>query len=483
MKGLRWLLLGLGLTVLLALAACARSDFPVWMYPHPLWISYEPVFKDSDMPVIYSDSADNVVVAWSSDPTGDPGGSDAEIYWRRYNSLGVPQTQWPVRLTSNYFGDYYPSVGMSNGITYLVWMGDEISSSNIYWAAVDQDGNFVEGPMMISDPDYNDYDPHLIQCGDYSNVYWTGSSELYGSEIYYAKIRSNGSIDVPYTLVTQSPNADSAPVGEVDQSCSKLFIAYEYQYQPSNINVLLVGVNTDDGTDIFGKAVLGNDLLNDTGADIAVSPAAGGESLISVVWTLDEGAGREIHYGSRYSDGSLCEQNVAITADSQIDWFPVVDSIESSGNIYAMVFWERVEPGTGPDLDIYGTAFQDNCDPSPLAPMLISESAASAVDDDVNPQVLTRLAPGGVPTFVTVWRTLNDGAVWARFGSILGPVGASEIISDGWSYGYPTEAERPAPVVASGKQIYVTWLGNALGTTEMWYQQTVWRSSLPVVVR
>ncbi len=481
MKGMHWLRLGFCLVVLLTLAACERSDFPGWLFLHPPRVSSEAGSNNSDMPDIYSDSGNNVAVAWSSDPTGNPGGSDTEVYWRRYSSLGVPQTP-PVRLTNNSFGDYYPSVGMSGGITYLVWMGDEISSSNIYWAAVDQGGNFVAGPQLISDPDFNDYDPHLIQCGNYSHVYWTGDSELYDNEIYYSKIRYNGIIDIPYKRVTNSSTADRAPVGEVDQSCSQLFIAYEFQYQPSDINVLLVGINTADGSDVFGKAVLGHDVLNETDIDIAVSPSTGGDSLISVVWNLDDGAGREIYYGSRYSDGSVCELAVALTDDSQIDWYPVVDTVESSGNIYPMVFWERVQPGTGLDLDIYAASFQDNCNPSPPSPSLISELAGSAESDDAYPQVLVRLT-GGVPTFNVIWRTLNDGAVWSRFGTIFGPVGPSELISDDSSAGIPSAAERVAPVVSSGNQIYVTWVGDNLGTGETWYQQTAWRISLPVVVK
>jgi hypothetical protein len=172
MKRMCLVRLGLYLVVMFMLAACGavRSDFPAWLFSHPPQVSSEAGSNDSDMPDIYSDSEGNVVVAWSSDPTGNPGGSDTEVYWRRYNAIGAPQTA-PVRLTSNSFGDYYPSVGMSNGITYLVWMGDEITSSNIYWAAVDQSGNFVAGPQIISDPTYNDYDPHLIQWR-LPHVYW-----------------------------------------------------------------------------------------------------------------------------------------------------------------------------------------------------------------------------------------------------------------------------------------------------------------------
>lgn len=485
MNGKRLIRFGLCLVAMLMLAACVgvRSDFPSWLFIHPPQVSSEAGSNESDMPNIFSDDEGNVVVAWSSDPTANPGHSDTEIYWRRYNTLGSPQTP-AVRLTNNGFGDYYPSVGMSDGITYLVWMGDEITSSNIYWGAVDQNGNFVAGPQMISDPTYNDYDPHIIQCGNYSNVFWSGDSSAHDYEIYYSKIRYNGIVDVPYKSVTNLLIPEDSPHGEVNFGCTQLYIAYEGDVSVSNSNVYLVGVNTGDGSVAFSPTCMGCLPDDENDIDISVSSPLVGDTLISVVWNHDDGAGGEIAYASRYANGAVCTSYTPLTNDSQIDAHPVVETVQGSSAKYTMVVWERVDTGPGSTRDIYSRAFIENCvSPSLVAPGLISESAVSETSEDVYPQLLARLSPDGVPIFDTVWRTEDDGAVWSRFGSFLGPIGPSDLISDQASEGYPSGAERPAPVVSWGKQIYVTWVGDNPGTTEAWYQQTAWRGLMPAVIK
>ena len=482
MNGKRLIRLGLVLIAVVTLAACVgvRSEFPAWKLPHPEQVSSEPGSNDSDMPAIYTDSGDNVIVAWSSDPSVS-GHSDTEIYWRRFNNIGIPQTP-PVRLTHNGFGDYYPSISMDNGITYLVWMGDEISSSNIYWASVDQDGNILEGPEMISDPTYNDYDPHLIQCGNYSNIFWSGDSASNDFEIYYAKIRYNGIMDIPYKSVTNLPWSEQYPHGETNLFCTQLFIAYELDFSPTNSDVFLVGVNTSDGSNAFGPLELNADPADDKDIDIAVDSPFFGSTLISVVWTRDDGSDSETLYASRYSNGTICAPATALTDDSQLDAHPVVENAEWNGKKYALVFWERVEPGSGADRDIYASSFVDDCTPSPpSSPILISESAASETAEDVNPQVVARLAPDSAPIFAAIWRTEGDGAVWSRFGTIGYAIGPSDRISDNVSAGFPSGVERPAPVASLGDQLYVTWIGNNLGTVETWYQQTAWRTSLPII--
>jgi len=482
MKGKHWMLLGLYLVAMLTLAACARGEFPAWLI-QPEQVSSEAGSNDSDMPAIYTDNDGNVVVAWSSDPAGNPGHSDSEIYWRRYNAMGEPQTP-PVRLTTNSFGDYYPSIGMSGGVTYLVWMGDEITSSNIYWAAVDQDGNLIAGPENISDPTYNDYDPHLIQCGNYSQVYWSGDSASMDFEIYYAKVRYNGIQDVPYKSVTNLSWSEHSPHGEVDRFCNRLFIAYELDFTLTNSDVFLVGVNTLNGSNAFGPFEVTSNPADENDIDTAVTSPPFADTLISVVWNRDDGAGGEIIYASRYANGTICAPAFSLTADSQIDARPVVENITVGSNKDVLVAWERVQPGTGTDRDIYASFFADDCTPSPPAsPTLISESAVSANVDDVYPQALIRLAPNDIPIYDVVWRTLSDGAVWSRFGSFMGPSGASDLISNNSSAGYPADAERPAAVTTLGNQVYVTWVGNNLGTVETWYQQTVWHASMPIVLK
>ena len=473
------------LVAMLALVGCVgtRNDFPAWRFIHPPQVSTEATASDSDMPAIYSDYGENVVLAWSSDPTGNPGGSDSEIYWRRDNAMGVPQTA-PVRLTNNSFGDYYPSVGMSDGVSYLVWMGDEISSSNIYWAAVDQDGNFVAGPQLISDPTYNDYDPHIIQCGNYSHVFWSGDSASHDYEIYYAKIRYNGIIDIPYRSVTGLVAPEDSPHGQANLLCTRLYIAYQLDFTPTDSDIYLLAIDTNDGSNTFGPLPVVASSADEKEVDISVYSPLFGTTLISMVWESDDGAGGEIYYASRNSDGSVCATPTALTDDSQFDAQPVVKNVQWNDVKYAMVFWERVEPGTGTDRDIYMDLLADDCTPSPPASAtLISESAASGTAEDVFPQALVRLAPDGGPVFAAVWRTASDGAVWSRFGSVMGPIGPSDLISDASSAGYPGGGERPAPVIVQGQQLYVTWIGNDAGTAETWYQQTAWHSLLPVVFR
>ena len=483
MKGKRWMLLGLVLVAMLTLVACARGDFPAWLV-QPRQVSSEAGSNDSDMPAIYTDNDGNVVVAWSSDPTGNPGGSDSEIYWRRYNAMGEPQTP-PVRLTNNSFGDYYPSIGMSGGVTYLVWMGDEITSSNIYWAAVDKEGNLTAGPEIISDLTYNDYDPHLIQCGNYSQVFWSGDSASYDYEIYYAKIRYNGLTDIPYKRVTYRLAPEQFPHGAVDQGCTRLFIAYEsvYDYSPMDNDVYLVIINTDTGNLTSGPNMVASTGWNETDVNLAVTSSLA-DTLVSIVWTQDHVAFGEILYTSRDYDGVQCAPTTVLTSDSQRNAHPVVKNLQVGSNKDTLVAWERVQPGTGTDLDIYASFFADDCSPSPpTSPMLISESAASANADDVYPQALIGLSPDGIPIFDVVWRTTSDGSVWSRFGNFAGPVGPSDLVSDNSSAGYSNDVERPAAVTALGNQVYVTWVGNNLGTFETWYQQTAWRSSMPVVFK
>lgn len=485
MNGMRLVRIGLCLVAMLTLAACVgvRSDFPAWFFAHPPQVSSEAVSSDSDMPDIFSDHGENVVVAWSSDPTASPGGSDTEIYWRRYSAMGAPQTS-PIRLTNNSFGDYYPSVSMSNGISYLVWMGDEITSSNIYWGAVDQGGNFVAGPQMISDPDYNDYDPHIIQCGNYSNVFWSGNSSDNDYEIYYTKIRYNGIVDIPYKPVSNGLEPEDSPHGETNLLCTQLYIAYENDASLDDTDVYLVGINTDDGSIAFSPKCLACTSSDEKDIDIAVNSPLIGDTLISVVWDRDDGAGGEIEYASRYANGDACASTTPLTNDSQFDARPVVENVSWIGDKIAMVFWERVEAGYGPDRDIYGEFMNDDCTPAPLYPaFLVSESAVSETSEDIYPQVLARMAPDGVPIFATIWRTQSDGAVWSRFGSLAGPIGASDRISDDASEGYPSGMERPAAVASLGNQIYVTWIGDNPGTSETWYQQTAWRRILPIVTK
>jgi hypothetical protein len=471
------------LVAMLALAGCVgtRNDFPAWLFPHPPQVSTEAGSNDSDMPAIYSDYGENVVIAWSSDSTANPGGSDSEIYWRRDNALGMPQTA-PIRLTNNSFGDYYPSVSMSAGISYLVWMGDEISSSNIYWAAVDQDGNFVAGPQLISDPTYNDYDPHIIQCGNYSVVYWSGdyASNDYGSTT--PKIRYNGIIDIPNRTLTNIAFPEDSPHGEVNILCTRLYIAYQLDFSPTDSDVYLLGIDTNDGSNVFGPLPVAATTADENEIDIAVNSPFLGTSLISVVWNADDGAGGEIYYASRYSDGSVCSPATAVTDDSQ---FGARRSSKMPSGMAPNMRWFSGS-GSGwhrSDRDIYMKLLDDDCTPSPSASAtLVSEAASSGTSEDVYPQVLARAAPDGVPIFAVVWRTMTDGAVWSRFGSLSGPIGPSDLISDSSSAGYPG-GERPAPVIVQGQQLYVTWIGNNLGTAETWYQQTAWRSLLPVVLK
>jgi hypothetical protein len=468
--------------LMLALAACARSDFPAWLFPNPPRVSTQAGSFNSDMPAIASDYGQNVIVVWSSNPTSAVSGTTAELYWRRYNPLGVPQTP-PIQLTHNGFGDFYPSINVVNGTTYIVWMGDELSSSNIYWGAVDLNGNFVSGPEVISSLTYNDYDPHIIHCGVHSHVFWSGRSPSNDMEIYYAEVRDNGLIDIPAEALTNNTKPQHSPRGKMNIFCTRLFIAYQHDFSLTDTDIFLLSVDTSTGSLDIAPLAVASTTSNENQFDIALNSALPGPPLISIVYRYEDNAGGETVYTSRFGDGSACASTTPLTLDSVSDGHPVVASEAWNGVRYALVVWERVESGTGADRDIYLKLFQDDCSPTPPADATpVSDSITSASAEDTDPQVVARLAPDGTPIYAVVWRTQIDGAVRARFGSVAGPIGTSERISDPASGGYPS-GQRKGPVLFLGQQLFATWVGTNLGTAETWYQQTAWQTLLPVIRR
>jgi hypothetical protein len=70
-----------------ALSGCiaARRDFPSWRFIEPQWVSDQLTTGQEDMPDVAVNRFGQAVVVWSHATSGS---ATAEIYWRRYDSLG-----------------------------------------------------------------------------------------------------------------------------------------------------------------------------------------------------------------------------------------------------------------------------------------------------------------------------------------------------------------------------------------------------------
>jgi hypothetical protein len=479
----RWSLIALVLAALIV-SACAgtRRDFPSWRFKEAARVSEAPAGGQEDMPDVAANRFGQTVVVWSHGA-----GSAAELYWRRYNAVGQPLTP-PIRLTTNAYGDYYPRIDYIMGTTYIVWMGDETTSSNIYWVAVNDAGAITAGPTMISDPARNDYDPRIIYCGE-SHVIWTGNTASTNFAIQYATVADSGTIDLTYRPISGFSNDERDAVGVISPNCGTLHVAYVYEVSLTNDDVLYTAVNTATGMNIL-TAGLGVSPSDENEPAIAVANEIGGvPRQVNIAWRFDDGAGGEIYYASRQPDGLPCTPSaLPLTNDSVTDQSPAILGTGWAGAAYAYIAWART--GAGGYLDIVGTLFLDDCTPAPPPPVLVSNHPASVLQNDGDVQVIGSFAPDGVPIFATVWRGWSGGRVFARFGSISSTapqIGNAERISPPGSEGYPAGLEVLPEVAVGGgglaRHLRVAWLGvDGTLARNIFFQQTAWQTTSPLIL-
>jgi hypothetical protein len=467
-----------------ALSGCiaTRRDFPSWRFIEPQWVSDQLTTGQEDMPDVAVNRFGQAVVVWSDKPAGD----DAEIWWRRYDKLGQPLTP-AVRITNNAYSDYYPRIAYVLGTTYIVWMGDEFTSSNIWWVAVNDAGSIIAGPTMISDPAQNDYDPRIYYCGE-SHVIWSGDHAATNFSIYYAKIANSGTIDLPYRPISGFFTDERDAVGAIDNDCNTLHVAYVHEVSLTDDNVMYTAVDTGTGTNIT-TSWIGFSFDDENEPAIAVANDINGVTRrVNIAWQYVSPTAYEIQYASRNPNGSGCSPMTPLTNDTLVDQGPAILGTVWAGNPYTYVAWERT--GANFLLDIYGSLFVDDCTPTPPAPVLISNSTASAGQNDRHVQVIHAFSPSDMPIFATVWRGLPGGAVFARFGVLSNTtpqIGTAERISSAASDGYAPPPYLVTPELAVGgssgaNHLRVVWLGTDGTATDVYLQQTAWQTTSPLIL-
>jgi hypothetical protein len=143
-------------------------------------------------------------IAWT-----DHRDANYEIYFARLDSSGS-MIGSNVRLTSNSASSEFPSLVWTGSEYGVSWKEDRDGNNEIYFARIDSSGTKVDPPgdVRVTSNVFTSYSPSLSWSGDEYGVIWIDGRDG-NSEVYFARLDSSGSkIGTDARLINDSAISD-----------------------------------------------------------------------------------------------------------------------------------------------------------------------------------------------------------------------------------------------------------------------------------
>jgi len=273
------------------------SDPEIWMrvssnngasFGSPIRISTNTYY--SGCPSVAANGS-YVYVAWMDDTPVSGSGGTYEV-WMRVSSNNGASFGSPIRITTNTGSSAGPSVAAYGSYVYVAWMDDTpVSGSGSkpeIWMRISvNNGASFGSPIRITTNTYDSYGPSVAACGSYVYVAWYDYTPVSGSgsqpEVWLRISSSNGvSFGTPIRIST---NTYASRYPSVAASGSHVYVAWADNTPVSGSGIdaeIWMRVSSNNGGS-FGSAIR---ISTNTGISSAPYVAASG-SYVYVAWQDD----------------------------------------------------------------------------------------------------------------------------------------------------------------------------------------------------
>jgi hypothetical protein len=228
---------------------------------------------DSANPQIAT-AGNNVYVTWSDDTPGNP-----DIFFAVSNNNGT-SFGTPINLSNNTGSSFNPQIAAIGNNVYVTWRDDTPAGSNgdIFFAASNNNGTSFGPPINLSNNTDTSERQQIATAGNNVYVTWTDDTPAGSSDIFFAASNNNGTSFGP--PINISNNTGGSFIPQIAAIGNNVYVTwYDGTTGPFDI---FFAVSNNNGTS-FGTPI---NISNNTGDSLAAQIAAIG-SNVYVTWEDD----------------------------------------------------------------------------------------------------------------------------------------------------------------------------------------------------
>lgn len=295
--------------------------------------------SDQSYPSIAIDNSGNFVVTWCDFRNGN-----SDIYFQRFNSLGVPQgINRKVNSDVGNAQHWSPSIAMDKtGNFVITWYDNRLGNYDIYFQRFNSEGTALGGNSKVNTDVWNNWQGYpSIAMDGLGNfvIVWEDSRDM-NSGIYFQRYSSTGAALGQNTLAyADLPAAGQVYPSVVMDDVGNFVIAWvEYRYGDRDIYCQRFNSNgIAQGTNIKAN----DDTVTAMQQNLAVAMDMVGN--FTVVWEDFRNGNSDIYCQQYSPNGTPIGTNKKVNNDvgSSHQWSPsiaAVRTIDSPGNF--VIVWE-----------------------------------------------------------------------------------------------------------------------------------------------